>query len=218
ENFLKMDEMYFYQGEEGILYSLSKGDGVIKKLILENGTIDEEEYDTIRNTKNSTINKYKVYSDGLESRIICTNESFYGKTVEKQLAYKVSTKEFELIYDYESKQGNMINYVKMLPNGFMICKINEEYVLVKFDSNGIKLVDKFNFSDLASGEYEKIKEIKVASNKDGSEILMKIRIINRNKNEPSEVKAPSTNPQELSENNSNNEIYEVYKMYEIRNK
>lgn len=215
ENFLKMDETYFYTGEEGVVYSISNGDGRIKKLILKEGTIEESDYDQIINNDYSTVNKFRIYSSGLETRIICTTESFYGKDVEKQVAYKVSSKEYELLYDFKSKKGNVVNCIKMLPNDFMICKINDEYVFVKFDENGIKLVDKFDFSDVATGEYDNIKDIKVATNQNGSQILIKIIIVNSNSGEISEVKVPSTNPQTVSESNRNNNISEVYKMYEI---
>ncbi|MGL5352198.1 MAG: hypothetical protein ACRDA5_02585, partial [Clostridium sp.] len=183
ENFHKMEEIYFYVGEEGAIYSLSYFDGSVKKLILKNGSIEEEAYDKIPNLENTaTANKYEIYTNGVESRIIVTAQRLFNNIIEKQVAYKVSTKEYEVIYDSKFKQGNVISKIEMLPNEYMIGEVNKEYVLAKFDADGLKLVYKFNLSHVGNWEFENIKNVRVASNKNGSKILIKLTIKNSNTN------------------------------------
>ncbi|MGL5354803.1 MAG: hypothetical protein ACRDA5_16045 [Clostridium sp.] len=196
ENFYKMEEIYFYSGEKGVVYSLSYFNGSIMKLTLNNGKIEEEEYDKISNVDSSITNRYEIYTNGVETRIIVTVQSPFSNIIEKQLAYKVSSKEVEVLYDSKSKQGNIVNEIEMLPNEYMLCEVNKEYVLVKFDTEGIKLVYKLNLSGVGNWEYENIQDVKVATNSNGSQILIKFKIKNSNTNITSEG----------------------FKMYEIENK
>ncbi len=120
-------------GEENVIYSISSEDGSIKKLMLKDGKIIEEEYDKINNSLDAPQRYYTIYSNGAETRIIYDEVNVNTHRIESQSAYKVATKEHEELSNMNSKTGNFMGLMEMLPNGLMFASINGERVLVKFD-------------------------------------------------------------------------------------
>lgn len=171
------NEEYFYTGEEGSLFSISQESGAIKKLILNNGKIIEEEYDKIYNNLTEGYLSYGIYSNGKETRIIY-DEADRNKQLSQSI-YKVSTKEHNK-FTNDNKISNY-NMNKMLPNGLLFTMINGEAFLAKFDDEGIKLVYKFDFlSDVKSSSDNQI-ELDIVTNEEGNKILIKLTVKDKNR-------------------------------------
>lgn len=177
ETFREWNNEYFYMGEENVIYSISQESGIIKKINLKDGKIEEEEYDKLNNSLDKDYRYYKIYSNGEETRIIYDEES--SNEIVSQSSYKVITKEHEELYNKDKGIGNLIWREEMLPNQLMIATINGEYTLIKFESDGIKLVYKFDFSDVLSqvGEAESMRA-SFATDESGKEIVVKLSIVN----------------------------------------
>ncbi|MBU3102784.1 hypothetical protein [Clostridium gasigenes] len=178
EVFKAWKEEYFYIGEENVIYSISSEDGSIKKIMLKDGKIIEEEYDKINNSLDAEQRYYIIYSNGAETRIIYDEDNVNTHRIESQSAYKVATKEHEELSNMNSKTGNFMRMMEMIPNGLMFASTNEEHVLVKFDTSGIKLVYKFDFSDLLSFNESSTGRVTIATDEKGKEIIIKWAIVN----------------------------------------
>lgn len=178
ETFREWNNEYFYTGEENVIYSISQESGVIKRLNLKDGKIEEQEYDRLNNSKEQEYKFYEIYSNGLDTRIIY-NEANNNGGIMSQSVYNVITKEHEELYNKEKGMGSIIWSTKMLPNGLMIASINGEDVLVKFENEGIKLVYKFDFSDIKSPvKEEETMRISFATDESGNEIVVKLSVVN----------------------------------------
>lgn len=176
ETFKEWNNGYFYTGEEKVIYSISPESGIIKKLSLKNGKIEEEEYDRMNNSIKEEHKYYKIYSNGEETRIIY--DEVNSNEIVSQSDYKVITKEHKKLYDMNEEFGNFIQVIKMLPNGLMVASIDEEYTLIKFESDGIKLVYKFDFSDkLSQVVEEESMRVSFATDESGKKIVVKLGII-----------------------------------------
>lgn len=174
----QLNEKYFYAGEDDIIYSLNNEDGIVKKLVLSNGKVEEEKYDELSHTYESDYFYGDIYSNGLETRIIYNEVNPSTSIIEAQVSYKVLTKEYEKLYELKGKTGNIINNVDMMANGLMLTVINQEYTLIRFDEQDIKLVYKFDFSDAISLSDEVIRDVRIVSDETGKNVLIKLIIVN----------------------------------------
>lgn len=168
---------YFYTGEKNVIYSISHKSGVIKRFNLKDGKIEEQEYDKLNNSQEQEYKFYEIYSNGEETRIIYDEANSNG--IVSQSAYTVITKEHTELYNKEKGIGSLMWCIEMLGNELMIAAINGEYTLIKFESDGIKLVYKFDFSEVESQvKGEETMKISFAADESGKEIVVKLRVEN----------------------------------------